>query len=124
MGSKKRVKQLADYQCQICGDKEGKIYPSFKSGEKVKVEAHHIKPKAKGGPTKMSNLIPLCDLCHAVFHPQRYREYFGENGTPENMNWISQQFQDFVKLPPQERERVKRELWKIWGIKEYKSEID
>lgn len=31
----------------------------------LKIEIHHIKPKAEGGPDTLENAIPLCFNCHA-----------------------------------------------------------
>ena len=104
MSTKKFLKKLANYRCQICGDWEGKIYPAFQPGEKVEIQVHHILPRSEGGLTKKENLIVVCDLCHAVFHPQRWKEYFGSKGTPENMEWIKKEFEEYIKLPFWEKE--------------------
>lgn len=39
-----------------------------KCGSKGYLEVNHIIPKSKGGTNDMSNLITLCDLCHAEEH--------------------------------------------------------
>ena len=56
-----KCKVLADYTCQICG-------ASKKDG--VRIEAHHIIPKAKGGNNnhELSNLICVCSKCHKDLH--------------------------------------------------------
>jgi len=89
-----RRKQIDNYRCQICGDREGKKYDT---GVIVEVQAHHIIPRSEGGENTLGNLITLCDMCHAVFHEQRWREYFGDKGVPENMEWIKEEYDDHVK---------------------------
>ena len=89
-----RRKQIDNYQCQICGDWEGKKY---NTDVIVKIQAHHIIPRSEDGKTTLGNLITLCDMCHAVFHEQRWREYFGDKGIPENIKWIKEEFEDYIK---------------------------
>ena len=45
------------YRCQNCGA----------SG--VRLNCHHIVPLNKGGTNQLSNLISLCEKCHAKIHP-------------------------------------------------------
>ena len=45
------------YQCQNCGT----------SG--ARLNCHHIVPLDKGGTNNLSNLITLCEKCHAKIHP-------------------------------------------------------
>jgi hypothetical protein len=45
------------YQCQNCG------------ATGVRVNCHHIVPLNKGGTNQLSNLITLCEKCHAKIHP-------------------------------------------------------
>lgn len=49
------VLERDNYSCQKCGSKDY-------------LEVNHIVPKGKGGSNDMSNLITLCDLCHAEEH--------------------------------------------------------
>ena len=93
MSTRKTRKQIDHYQCQICGDYHGKIYPSKVT---VQVQAHHIIPLVEKGPTEINNLITLCDLCHAVVTPQRWKEYFGEAGTIQNMEPIMLKFNEYL----------------------------
>jgi len=113
MSTKKKVKQRDSYQCQICGDRNGKIYDS---GVIVKAQAHHIIYKEKGGSNKPDNMVTLCDQCHAVIHKQRWREHFGEKGTSEDLEDIKQNYERFLKLPYEKREKIKREIWKQFRI--------
>jgi hypothetical protein len=113
MSTRARRKQMDRYQCQICGDWHGKIYPT---GVTVQVEAHHIRPKSEGGKDRINNLITVCDLCHAVVTPQRWKEYFGEKGTPQNMGGIKIEFNEYLESDVRERERIKRLLWDQFGI--------
>ena len=113
MSTKKKVKQRDNYRCQICGDPHGKKYDSRVI---VKIQAHHIIPKFLGGKTIPQNEITLCDLCHAVFHKQRWKEYFGDKGKPENMERIKRNYEQYLKLPYEERERIKAEIWRQFGI--------
>ena len=95
---KKLIKQLANYKCQLCGDKHEKIYEE--SGVKVELQAHHIIPKSKGGSRKIENLIAICDFCHAIVTPQRWEEYFGltKNGIDiYEMEKIQEIFEDCIK---------------------------
>ncbi len=113
MSTKKKVKQRENYQCQICGDRDGKI---FDSGVISEAQVHHIRYKNKGGENKPENMVTLCDLCHAVIHKQRWREHFGEKGTPENMEWLKKNYEWYLRLPYEERERIKKEIWRQFRI--------
>lgn len=44
------------HQCKQCG-------------ERSRLHVHHLLPRSLGGPDEPSNLITLCDGCHAVRHP-------------------------------------------------------
>ena len=37
-------------------------------GDKVPLDAHHIKSKGAGGGDELLNLIGLCRMCHGQFH--------------------------------------------------------
>lgn len=113
MSTKKRRKQIDGFQCQICGDSHGKIYPS---GVIVEIQAHHIIPFSKGGKTKLNNLITLCDLCHAVVSPQRWKEYFGEAGTVQNMESICVEFNEYLTSDTEKREKIKKRIWDQFQI--------
>ena len=103
MSTKAKVKQRDNFQCQICGDVKGKMYFT---GVCVKAEAHHIIPKSKGGPTEPDNFITLCDLCHAVLHREKWKYQFGAKGTPENMDEIKKEFEDYIRYLRSEKERM------------------
>ena len=45
------------FKCRVCGAKSN-------------LQCHHIKPRAKGGTDKLSNLMTLCELCHENFHKE------------------------------------------------------
>ena len=49
------------------------------------LHAHHIKHRAKGGPTVMSNLVPQCTTCHALQHADLL-EVIG-NATTGELSW-------------------------------------
>ena len=113
MSTKKKVKQRENSRCQICGDRDGKIYDS---GVISEAQVHHIVYKNKGGGNKPDNMVTLCDLCHAVIHEQRWKEYFGNKGTSENMDSIKQNYELYLILPYEKREKIKSELWKQFRI--------
>lgn len=48
-----------NYQCMSCGT-------SLKSQE---ADIHHLVPRSMGGIDELSNLVTLCDGCHAAHHP-------------------------------------------------------
>lgn len=114
MSTKTRRKQMDYHQCQICGDHHGKEYPSKIT---VQVQAHHIIPSSEGGKTELNNLITLCDLCHAVVTPQRWKEYFGEAGIPQNMESIKREFNEYLTSNDEKRKRIKERVWSLFGIK-------
>lgn len=39
----------------------------------VAIQAHHVDPASQGGPTDISNLIPLCWTCHQRVHHHGWR---------------------------------------------------
>lgn len=58
---RKAVYRRDDYRCQGCNAQGGK----HGSNE---LHAHHIVPLSMGGSNMKSNLITLCDKCHARVH--------------------------------------------------------
>lgn len=57
--TRKLVLERDGYRCMTCGD-------SCRSEE---ADVHHLMPKSLGGSDEPSNLITLCDGCHAAHHP-------------------------------------------------------
>jgi ATP-dependent DNA helicase RecQ len=49
-----------NYKCVECGT-------SCRSAE---ADVHHLLPRSAGGPDEPSNLVTLCDGCHAAHHPK------------------------------------------------------
>jgi hypothetical protein len=49
------------------------------SGE-GRLVAHHVVPKSQGGSHKMSNLVTLCEPCHAKVHPHLDSAVFDKVG--------------------------------------------
>lgn len=58
---KRELERKAGFKCELCG----------RSTEDFKPDVHHIKPKAKGGSNRDSNLIVLCPTCHRRVHDRR-----------------------------------------------------
>lgn len=58
---RKRVYKRDNWTCQTCGRK------GWRKGN-AELHAHHILPKSKGGGHQLSNLVTLCDRCHAEYH--------------------------------------------------------
>ncbi|RUW85015.1 RecQ family ATP-dependent DNA helicase [Mesorhizobium sp. M1E.F.Ca.ET.063.01.1.1] len=56
---RQRVLQRDGYCCLSCGIK-------LKSAD---ADVHHLLPRSMGGTDEMSNLVTLCDGCHASHHP-------------------------------------------------------
>lgn len=48
--------------CKVCGD-----HPPFPTS-KVKLQRHHLVPKAQGGTFEDDNIVLICDDCHVVAH--------------------------------------------------------
>ena len=114
MSTKSKIKQREGHRCQICSDYQGKKYDS---GVIVVVQAHHIIPKSKGGTNMPDNLITLCDFCHDVVTPNKWKYQFGGKGIPENMERFKQSFDRYLELDYVKREKIKKDLWKQFGIK-------
>ncbi len=58
-----------DFQCKVCNKKN------------IKLEAHHIVERNKGGKDTIKNLVTLCDKCHDKLHKGKVTLALeGENG--------------------------------------------
>jgi ATP-dependent DNA helicase RecQ len=49
-----------NYKCVECGTSCGAF----------EVDVHHLLPRSAGGTDEPSNLVTLCDGCHAAYHPK------------------------------------------------------
>jgi len=58
----KRLK-LDDFRCRLCGATR-------------RLQVHHREPRSRGGKDELSNLITLCEDCHARQHPNIPRALF------------------------------------------------
>lgn len=87
------VKQRDGYRCRYCGSSGGILH------------VHHITSLSKGGSNNYSNLITLCEECHAKQHPhmQRGANYFN-NRSYDNY----QQLLLHVKMRQEINRRTKR----------------
>ncbi|MGQ9554912.1 MAG: HNH endonuclease [Anaerolineae bacterium] len=54
---REQVLRRDHYRCQRCG-------------KRMNLHVHHKKPVSRGGKDELSNLITLCDECHAKQHPR------------------------------------------------------
>jgi len=52
---KEKLFKKYDHLCSICGQ-------SLHNNEEI--EIHHIKPRSEGGSNRLSNLMPLHNMCH------------------------------------------------------------
>ena len=79
---RQEVISRAKEKCQEC---KTELVPYF--------HAHHIKPLGRGGSNKISNLMCLCERCHAKKHGKRsfnYEDtYFRPPAYPERINTIN-----------------------------------
>lgn len=57
---RKAVLRRDNYKCVECGT-------PCRSAE---ADVHHLLPRSAGGPDEPSNLVTLCDGCHAAHHPK------------------------------------------------------
>jgi len=55
------VLERDNYRCQNCGAEENLV-------------VHHIVSLSKGGSNELSNLVALCESCHAKIHPHLGQE--------------------------------------------------
>lgn len=62
---RRQIYERDDWACQNCGRRGGPY------GDQ-ELHAHHIVPKGRGGSHRISNLVTLCDDCHAAVH-NRYK---------------------------------------------------
>ena len=53
----RKLERKAGFKCEMCGRKLT-----------LTPDIHHIKPRAKGGSNRESNLIVLCPNCHRMVH--------------------------------------------------------
>ncbi len=76
-----RVKHRANFTCCWCRE------------PKNKVEIHHIKPEAEGGPDTEDNAAPLCSGCHTLYgdNPKLRKEIIGRRD-----NWYKLCEKDYV----------------------------
>ena len=87
--------------CVCCGSMEGIAY-------------HHILPLAMGGDNRISNIVPVCEVCHGKIHGkhmtclQRFSE---RNGRPRN------------DAPAGYREAITRYITAGWDGKEVRKEL-
>ncbi len=103
-------------QCQLCGDVLPVPYG--------RLEVHHIVHRCKGGFDELENLVPLCDLCHAIAHDHMGPAWVGLFKFPiekqEQIKLILKQardeFESYLRLPIEERCRIQKELWLQWGV--------
>lgn len=64
--SRRRLIKKYGHKCQLCG------YPGF-------IELHHILPVQFGGGPEDSNLILLCEKCHADAHGYLKKKWIDSN---------------------------------------------
>jgi RecQ family ATP-dependent DNA helicase len=57
---RKAVLRRDDYKCVECG----------KQCRSAEADVHHLLPRSAGGADEPSNLVTLCDGCHAAHHPK------------------------------------------------------
>lgn len=104
------MKKRDGKQCQICGDRAGDPY--------CVLHAHHIKPRAKGGPDIPANLITLCDLCHAVVTRRWHRPWFGSIADTNRaaLEEICQEYLEFLSLDALTRRKRQEQVWALLGV--------
>ena len=91
-------------RCMICGQR-----PS--ENVHVELEAHHLRPWARGGATEKNNLITLCSACHDALKPHedfRLWELIGQSPIP-----IKAIKRDYFEKLKQHQARVQSLIKKI-----------
>lgn len=84
---RRRVYDRDNWQCQSCG-RMGNHHGD------AQLHAHHIVERSKGGGDELSNLITLCDRCHAKYHGNLY---LLEDGPPTSPS-LSRKMRDFALI--------------------------
>ena len=59
MGYRETVLERDNFHCRECGE----------LCQREDADVHHLIPRSLGGSDDPSNLVTLCDGCHAAFHP-------------------------------------------------------
>jgi 5-methylcytosine-specific restriction endonuclease McrA len=105
------VKKRDGQQCQICGDRAGDPY--------CVLHAHHILPRAQGGPDSAENVITLCDLCHAVVTRRWHKPWFGSAAIADRsaLEEARQEYLEFLALDPVTRRERQARFWEIIGVR-------
>ena len=105
------VKRRDAHQCQVCGDSAGDPY--------CVLHAHHLLPRAKGGPDTLDNLITLCDLCHAVVTRRWHKPWFGSAAVQcrQTLEEASAEYQNYLALPLATRAARRAQLWAALDIR-------
>lgn len=65
---KQLVMERENYKCQACGRKYSK------ARARLYLSAHHVKPRAEGGLSILSNLECLCRKCHDLVEEGRIED--------------------------------------------------
>jgi len=121
--NKKHARIRDAQQCKICG---ATLPVPF-----GRLEVHHIIYRSQGGPNDLENLVTLCDLCHAVVHEHMGPAWVGlskllrgeMNKSRQILNQAREEFDTYLRLPAQKRQRIQEEIWPEWGIQNLKHEI-
>jgi 5-methylcytosine-specific restriction endonuclease McrA len=105
------VKKRDGLQCQICSDRAGDPH--------CVLHAHHITPRAQGGPDVPENVITLCDLCHAVVTRRWHKPWFGSAAITDRsaLEEARQEYLEFLALDPLGRRERQTRLWEITGVR-------
>jgi len=113
----RQTKKRDCYQCQVCGDREGDPH--------TVLNAHHIIPRAKGGPDTLDNLITLCDLCHAVVTPRWLKPWFPDavKNDREGLERVRVEYLEFLALDPATRLERQAKVWETFGIRRAQSAL-
>ncbi len=81
------------------------------------LHAHHIIPRAQGGPDVPENIITLCDLCHATVTRRWHKPWFGEltEQRRAELDQYRKEFEEFLRLDPEIRLRRQAIIWQQFG---------